>query len=45
VRAWIGRYGKAKALSVIAQRRGRPFYTMLKRRIAFDRDRFFASLQ
>jgi hypothetical protein len=41
----VSRYGKAKALSVIAQRLGRTVYTMLKRRTAFDRDRFFASLQ
>jgi len=31
----VGRYGKAKALSVIAQRLGRTVYTMLKRRSAF----------
>ena len=41
----VSRYGKAKALSVIAQRLGRTVYTMLKRRTACDRDRFFASLQ
>lgn len=41
----VSRYGKAKALSVIAQRLGRTVYTMLKRRTAFDYGRFFASLQ
>ena len=30
----VSRYGKAKALSVIAQRLGRTVYTMLKRRTA-----------
>jgi hypothetical protein len=41
----VSRYGKAKALSVIAQRLGRTVYTMLKRRTAFDHNRFFATLQ
>jgi transposase len=41
----VSRYGKAKALSVIAQRLGRTVYTMLKRRTTFDHNRFFATLQ
>jgi transposase len=47
-RAWheklVSKYGKAKALSIIAQRLGRTAYTILKRRTAFDLNRFFASL-
>lgn len=47
-KAWHGklvsRSGKAKALSIIAQRLGRTAYMILKKRIAFDRVRFFASL-
>ena len=40
----VSKYGKAKALSIIAQRLGRTVYAILKRRIAFDQERFFASL-
>jgi len=40
----ISKYGKAKALSIIAQRLGRTTYTMLKRRTVFDHEAFFASL-
>jgi transposase len=47
-KAWhqklISKYGKGKALSIIAQRLGRTAYTMLKRRTVFDREAFFASL-
>lgn len=41
----ISKYGKAKSLSIIAQRLGRTAYTILKRRAAFDRVKFFESLQ
>jgi transposase len=37
----VSRYGKAKALSIIAQKLGRTVYTMLKRRTPFDSKRFF----
>jgi transposase len=40
----VSKYGKAKALSIIAQRLGRTAYTILKRRTPFDRQKFFASL-
>ena len=40
----VSKYGKGKALSIIAQRLGRTAYTMLKRRTVFDREAFFASL-
>ena len=40
----VSKYGKAKALSVIAQRLGRTAYMILKRRTPFDREKFFASL-
>jgi len=47
-KAWhqklVSKYGKAKALSIIAQRLGRTVYTILKRRTAFDQSRFFESL-
>jgi len=47
-KAWhqklVSKYGKGKALSIIAQRLGRTAYTMLKRRTVFDREAFFASL-
>jgi len=36
----VGRYGKAKALSIIAQKLGRTVYFMLKRREPFDSKRF-----
>jgi len=38
----VGRYGKAKALSIIAQKLGRTVYFMLKRKEPFDSKRFFA---
>ena len=38
----VGRYGKAKALSIIAQKLGRTVYFMLKRKEPFDPKRFFA---
>lgn len=48
-KAWhqklVSKYGKAKALSIIAQRLGRTAYTILKRRAPFDREKFFASLK
>lgn len=48
-KAWhqklVARYGKAKALWIIAQRLGRTAYTILKRRTPFDREKTFASLQ
>ncbi len=47
-KAWhqklVSKYGKAKALSIIAQRLGRTAYTILKRKTAFDQSRFFESL-
>jgi transposase len=43
-KAWhqklVSKYGKGKALSIIAQRLGRTAYTMLKRRTVFDREIF-----
>jgi transposase len=40
----FSRYGKAKALSILAQKLGRTVYTMLKRRSPFDAKRFFENL-
>ena len=40
----VSRYGKAKALSIIAQKLGRVVYTILKRRTAFDAKRFYESV-
>lgn len=37
----VGKYGKAKALSIIAQKLGRLVYFMLKRKEPFSRKRFF----
>ncbi len=37
----VGRYGKAKALSIMAQKLGRTAYFMLKRKEPFDSDKFF----
>ncbi len=37
----VGRYGKGKALSIIAQKLGRTVYFMLKRKEPFDPKRFF----
>jgi hypothetical protein len=37
----VGRYGKAKALSVIARKLGRTVYVMRKRRTPFDAKLFF----
>jgi transposase len=37
------RYGKGKALSILAARLGRSTYFMLKQKRAFDMDRFFTS--
>jgi transposase len=37
----VSRYGKAKALSIIAQKLGRTVYFMLKRKEVFDPKRFF----
>jgi transposase len=39
----VSRYGKAKALSIIAQKLGRTVYFMLKRKEVFDPQRFFNS--
>jgi transposase len=39
----VSRYGKAKALSIIAQKLGRTVYFMLKRKEVFDPKRFFSS--
>ena len=39
----VSRYGKAKALSIIAQKLGRTVYFMLKRKEVFDPNRFFSS--
>jgi len=38
------KHGKGKAMSILAARLGRAIYTMLKRREAFDEDRFFAGV-
>jgi len=40
----VSRYGKAKALSILAQKLGRTVYTILKRRSPFDAKRFFQTL-
>jgi transposase len=40
----VSRYGKAKALSVLAQKLGRSVYTMLKRRTPYDAKRFFETV-
>jgi len=40
----VSRYGKAKALSIIAQKLGRTVYTMLKRRTPYDARRFFETV-
>jgi transposase len=37
----LSKYGKAKALSIIAQKLGRVIYFMLMRRVPFDEKRFF----
>lgn len=37
----VGRYGKAKALSIMAQKLGRTAYFMLKRKEPFDPGKFF----
>jgi hypothetical protein len=38
----VGQYGKATALSIMAQKLGRTVYFMLKRKEPFDSKRFFA---
>lgn len=40
----VSKYGKAKALSIIAQKLGRVAYSILKTRTAFDSKRFYESL-
>jgi len=40
----VSRYGKAKSLSIIAQKLGRTVYAMLKRRTPFDARRFFETV-
>ena len=37
------KYGKGKALSILAHKLGRTVYFMLKRNQAFDADRFLAN--
>ena len=37
----VSRYGKAKAMSLIAQKLGRTVYYMLKRKEPFDPDKFY----
>ena len=37
----VGRYGKAKAMSIIAQKLGRVVYTILKKRQPYDPAKFF----
>jgi len=39
----VGRYGKGKALSIIAQKLGRTVYFMLKRKEPFDPKKFFGT--
>jgi len=41
----VSRYGKAKAMSIIARKLGRTVYTMLKRRTPYDARRFFETLK
>jgi transposase len=43
-RKLVSKYGKAKSLSIIAQRLGRVAYTILKTRTAFDANRFYESV-
>ncbi len=40
----VSKYGKSKALSIIAQKLGRTVNTMLKRRVPFDAKRFFETI-
>jgi hypothetical protein len=40
----VGKYGNAKALSIIAQKLGRTVYVMLKRRTPFDAKLFFETV-
>ena len=40
----VSKYGKAKALSIIAQKLGRVAYIILKKRTAFDAKRFYDSV-
>ena len=40
----VSKYSKAKSLSIIAQRLGRAVYSILKKRTAFDEQRFYESL-
>lgn len=39
----VSKYGKAKAMSIIAQKLGRTVYTMLKRKQPFNPKKFFQS--
>jgi transposase len=39
----VSKYGKPKALTILAQKLGRSVYTMLKRRRPFDPETFFGS--
>ena len=39
----VSKYGKAKALSIIAQKLGRTVYIILKLRMPFDPEKFFQS--
>jgi hypothetical protein len=39
----VSKYGKAKALSIIAQKLGRTLYSILKHRRPFDPEKFFHS--
>ena len=39
----VTKYGKAKALSIIAQKLGRTVYIILKRRMPFDAEKFYQS--
>ena len=38
----VARYGKAKALSVLAHKLGRAVFYMQKRKLPFDAERFYA---
>ena len=40
----VSKYGKAKSLSIIAQRIGRAVYSILKKRTAFNEQLFYESL-
>jgi hypothetical protein len=40
----VSRYGRAKALSILAQKLGRTVYTVLKKKTSFDAKGFFETV-